>query len=100
MKNLGQIFRFVPKEERFSGSRVGDISCVFYASGEPCGKLSGDGSLYFREIPSLNEQLHVHVRKGKVTGANIKGRPLTNYEAAMLDLRGELEGGRSGGKKW
>lgn len=31
-------------------------------------------------------QLHVHAPNGMVTGAKIDGRPISNYEAAMLDL--------------
>ena len=65
--------------------------------------LSGKGDLYFREIPSIEDQLHVHVDDlGKVKWAKLKSldKPLTNYAASILDLLGEIEGGKKGGKKW
>ena len=65
----------------------------------PSKPLSGNGDLYFRDIPSLNDQLHVHPSTGF---AKLKksGEWLSNYMAAMLDLKGENEGGKSGGDEW
>ena len=31
-------------------------------------------------------ELHVHSPKGFVTGANLDGNPISNYEASMIDL--------------
>jgi len=62
-------------------------------------KLSGKGNLYIREIPSLNDQLHVHPSTG-FAKMKKSGEWLSNYEAAMMDLRGEIEGGKQKGDKW
>jgi hypothetical protein len=44
---------------------------------------------YVKSIP--RGELHVHAPEGKVTGANLNGEPISNYEAAILDLqRGEV----------
>ena len=40
---------------------------------------------YVKSIPQ--GQLHVHAPKGIVTGANLNGKPISNYEAAILDLQ-------------
>jgi hypothetical protein len=40
---------------------------------------------YAKSIPQ--GELHVHAPKGKVTGANLNGEPISNYEAAILDLQ-------------
>ena len=56
-------------------------------------------NLYFREIPSLNDQLHVHPNTGFAKLKKSK-KYLSNYQAAMLDLLGETEGGKSGGNNW
>lgn len=32
-------------------------------------------------------QAQMHAPKGKVTGANLSGKPISNYEAAILDLQ-------------
>ncbi len=59
----------------------------------------GNGDLYVREIPSLDDQLHVHPSTGFAKLKN-SGQLLSNYEAAMLDLRGENEGGNARGDNW
>jgi hypothetical protein len=40
---------------------------------------------YVKSIPQ--GELHVHAPKGKVTGANLDGKPISNYESAILDLQ-------------
>lgn len=60
---------------------------------------SGRGNLYVRPIPSLNDELHVHPSNGYAK-MNKSGQLLSNYEAAMMDLRGENEGGEARGDSW
>jgi hypothetical protein len=55
-------------------------------SGSSGGGASWIGSTdYIKDLPK--GQLHVHAPKGKVTGANLDGKPISNYEAAILDLQ-------------
>ncbi|MCA9292226.1 MAG: hypothetical protein KDA20_00250 [Phycisphaerales bacterium] len=49
------------------------------------GKAQGRSTDYVKDIPQ--GQLHVHAPNGVVTGANLNGKPISNYEAAMLDLQ-------------
>ena len=43
-------------------------------------------------------QLHVHAPKGIVTGANLNGKHISNYEAAMLDIQTEFKVHKDTGK--
>ena len=69
------------------------LSASALYTGEPCGRSFGFGggtswvpsTDYIKTIPQ--GELHVHAPKGKVTGANLNKKPISNYEAAMLDLQ-------------
>ena len=72
---------------------VGDLESLS-ASALYSGKISGSSSGgaswvrstdYVKSIPQ--GKLHVHAPEGIVTGANLNGEPISNYEAAMLDLQ-------------
>lgn len=49
------------------------------------GRAQGKSTDYVKTIPQGS--LHVHAPNGIVTGANLNGKPISNYEASMLDLQ-------------
>ena len=49
------------------------------------GKSQGISTDYVKSVPQ--GKLIVHAPNGVVTGAKINGQPISNYEAAMLDLQ-------------
>ena len=49
------------------------------------GKSQGISTDYVKSIPQGT--LKVHAPKGIVTGAKLNNQPISNYEAAMLDLQ-------------
>ena len=49
------------------------------------GIAQGRSTDYVKSIPQGT--LKVHAPNGVVTGAKINGTPISNYEAAMLDLQ-------------
>ena len=49
------------------------------------GKAQGISTDYVKFIPE--GKLSVHAPKGIVTGAKLNNKPISNYEAAMLDLK-------------
>jgi hypothetical protein len=55
-----------------------------YGSGVSWGTSFGNSTDYIKQTPM--GELHVHAPNGFVTGANLNGKPISNYEAAMLDL--------------
>ncbi len=61
---------------------------------------SFDADLYIKKLPPLGD-LHVHCTgDGVVTGANLNGLPLTNYEAAMLDILEGISKKKEGFGNW
>jgi len=55
------------------------------------GVSKGKSTDYVKIIDGIGS-LHVHAPNGVVTGANLDGNPISNYEAAMLDvLPGEVK---------
>ena len=56
-----------------------------YGNGISWGQAQGKSTDYIKTLPQ--GELHVHAPKGVVTEANLNGKPISNYEAAMLDLQ-------------
>lgn len=56
-----------------------------YGDGTSLGQSMGRSTDLVQDLPQ--GQLHVHAPGGVVTGANLNGQPISNYEAAMLALQ-------------
>ena len=88
----------------YTAGSLDSTSAVRLYTGDDWSILSGQGDLFFRDLPG-GDQLHVHVgTDGQLAWASLNSQPqgvgLTNYEAAMIDLYGELNGLNKGGKIW
>jgi len=55
-----------------------------YSGSISWGQSFGRSTDYIKQT-ELGE-LHVHAPKGFVTGANLNGEPISNYEASIIDL--------------
>jgi len=55
-----------------------------YGESVSWGQSFGRSTDYIKQT-ELGE-LHVHAPKGFVTGANLNGKPISNYEASIIDL--------------
>ncbi|AQQ71414.1 hypothetical protein SMSP2_01788 [Limihaloglobus sulfuriphilus] len=55
-----------------------------FGNGISQGQGMGRSTDYIKDFS--NGSLHVHAPNGIVTGANFNGQPISNYEAAILDL--------------
>lgn len=49
------------------------------------GKSQGTSTDYVKSVPQGT--LKIHAPNGVVTGAKINNQPISNYEAAMLDIQ-------------
>lgn len=55
-----------------------------YGGGISWGQSFGRSTDYIKQT-ELGE-LHIHSPKGFITGANLDGKPISNYEASIIDL--------------
>jgi len=102
-----QIFETPKTEQLYRTSDLEEWSVVVLYTG-PIGKYkdftnswgkSFNTDLYIKNTPL--GQLHVHCTKeGLVTGANLNGKPISNYEASMIDLLSGKSLYKKGFGKW
>jgi len=78
-KDLDKYGIVVPPSMKDSGKYTDN-----YGGNISWGQSFGRSTDYIKQT-GLGE-LHVHAPKGFVTGANLNGKPISNYEASIIDL--------------
>ncbi len=82
----------------YGGSSFGGAGSYADFAGNSWGR-NFKADLYIKETPF--GQMHVHCTKeGLITGANLNGEPINNYQAAMLDLFQGFSLFKGGFGKW
>ena len=75
LENLSASVLYSGDSEKYTDKYGGNISW---------GQSFGKSTDYIKKT-ELGE-LHVHAPKGFVTGSNLNGKPISNYEASIIDL--------------